>query len=58
MDRLMEWVATDAFYNSDELDYEPKYHAQTRAMLNGGYTNNNTLPEWGSTSAASRQPEF
>jgi SpoVK/Ycf46/Vps4 family AAA+-type ATPase len=33
MDLLMEWVATDAFYNSDELDDEPHCHPQTRAML-------------------------
>ena len=33
MDLLMEWVATDAFYNSDELDDELQCHPQTRAML-------------------------
>jgi NACHT domain len=33
MDLLMEWVATDALYNSDELDDEPQCYPQTRAML-------------------------
>ena len=35
----MEWVATDAFYNSDELDNEPQCHPQTCAMLD-------TIMEW------------
>jgi sigma54-dependent transcription regulator len=29
----MEWVATDAFYNSDELTYAPKCHPQTRLAV-------------------------
>ena len=29
----MEWVATDAFHNSDELPYAPKCHPQTRLAV-------------------------
>jgi len=35
MDLLMEWIAPDAFYNSDELyDDVPECHPETHAVLN------------------------
>ena len=43
----MEWIATDAFYNSDELDDEPQCHPQTRAMLNA-------IMEWVGESESTR----
>jgi DNA replication protein DnaC len=33
LDRLMEWIAFDAFHNSDDLDDEPNWHPQTLAVL-------------------------
>jgi hypothetical protein len=39
MDPLMNWVTTNAFYNSDELNDELQCHSQTCAMLD-------TIMQW------------